>query len=118
MKIGFIGLGNVGGKLAGSLQRNGFDLTVLDLDRAAAEPFLDAGAVWAKSPREVAEVSKRSGVDPREVSYIEADGTGTPPAGDHAEATALGPSKGVVKGTDAFQRPSGRRSVLGSYRSC
>ncbi len=31
MKIGFIGLGNVGGKLAGSLRRNGFDLTVRDL---------------------------------------------------------------------------------------
>ena len=32
MKIGFIGLGNVGGKLAGSLLRNKFDLTVRDLD--------------------------------------------------------------------------------------
>ena len=32
MKIGFIGLGNVGGKLAGSLIRNKFDLTVKDLD--------------------------------------------------------------------------------------
>ena len=32
MKIGFIGLGNVGGKLAGSLLRNGFDVTVRDLD--------------------------------------------------------------------------------------
>ena len=32
MKIGFIGLGNVGGKLAGSLLRNGFKITVLDLD--------------------------------------------------------------------------------------
>ena len=32
MKIGFIGLGNVGGKLAGSLLRNNFDLTVRDLD--------------------------------------------------------------------------------------
>jgi 3-hydroxyisobutyrate dehydrogenase len=28
MKIGFIGLGNVGGKLAGSLLRNGHDLVV------------------------------------------------------------------------------------------
>ena len=28
MKIGFIGLGNVGGKLAGSLLRNGIDLAV------------------------------------------------------------------------------------------
>ena len=55
MRIGFIGLGNVGGKLAGSLQRNGFDLTVRDLDPVAAQPFLDAGASWAGSPREMAE---------------------------------------------------------------
>ena len=55
MRIGFIGLGNVGAKLAGSLQRNGFDLTVRDLDPVAAQPFLDAGASWAGSPREMAE---------------------------------------------------------------
>ena len=55
MKIGFIGLGNVGAKLAGSLLRNGHDLTVRDLDRAAAEPFLATGAKWADSPREMAE---------------------------------------------------------------
>ena len=30
MKVGFIGLGNVGGKLAGSLLRNNIDVTVLD----------------------------------------------------------------------------------------
>ena len=50
MKIGFIGLGNVGGKLAGSLLRNGFDLTVRDLDRDAAQPFLAAGAHWGENP--------------------------------------------------------------------
>ena len=55
MRIGFIGLGNVGGKLAGSLLRNGYDLTVRDLDRAAAEPFLAKGAGWAESPRAMAE---------------------------------------------------------------
>ena len=55
MKIGFIGLGNVGGKLAGSLQRNGFDLTVRDLDRSIAQPFLDQGAAWAESPKAMAE---------------------------------------------------------------
>ncbi len=55
MKIGFIGLGNVGGKLAGSLLRNGFDLTVRDLDRTAAQRFLDAGAAWGESPRAMAE---------------------------------------------------------------
>ena len=38
MRIGFIGLGNVGGKLASSLLRNKFDLTVRDLNEAGA-PF-------------------------------------------------------------------------------
>ena len=55
MKIGFIGLGNVGAKLAGSLQRNGFDLTVRDLDKNAAQPFLDERASWANSPKALAE---------------------------------------------------------------
>ncbi len=53
MRIGFIGLGNVGAKLAASLLRNGVDLTVRDLDRAAAEPLLEAGAKWADSPAEM-----------------------------------------------------------------
>ena len=55
MKIGFIGLGNVGGKLAGSILRNGHQLVVRDLDRAAAQKFLDQGAAWADSPRQMAE---------------------------------------------------------------
>ncbi len=41
MKIGFIGLGNVGGKLAGSLLRNGYELTVRDLNREIVSPFLE-----------------------------------------------------------------------------
>ena len=53
MRIGFIGLGNVGGKLAGSLQRNGFDLMVRDLDQQVATPFIDRGAQWAESPAEM-----------------------------------------------------------------
>ncbi len=55
LRVGFIGLGNVGGKLAGSLLRNGIDLTVRDLDKGIAQKFLDAGAKWAESPREMAE---------------------------------------------------------------
>lgn len=55
MRVGFIGLGNVGGKLAGSLLRNGKDLTVRDLSREIAQPFLDKGAKWAESPKELAE---------------------------------------------------------------
>ncbi len=50
MKIGFIGLGNVGGKLAGSLLRNGHDLTIRDLDHEAAKPFLEQGAAWGETP--------------------------------------------------------------------
>ncbi len=55
MKVGFIGLGNVGGKLAGSLLRNGFDLTVRELDKSIAQPYLDKGAKWSESPKELAE---------------------------------------------------------------
>jgi 3-hydroxyisobutyrate dehydrogenase len=54
-KVGFIGLGNVGGKLAGSILRNGMVLMVRDLDRDAAALFLEAGAQWADSPKAMAE---------------------------------------------------------------
>jgi 3-hydroxyisobutyrate dehydrogenase len=55
MKIGFIGLGNVGGKLAGSLLRNKFDLTVRDLDEKLTKPFVDLGAKVADTPKELTE---------------------------------------------------------------
>lgn len=55
MKIGFIGLGNVGGKLAGSILRNGYDLTVRDLDESLVQKFVDQGASRADSPKELAE---------------------------------------------------------------
>ena len=55
MKIGFIGLGNVGGKLAGSLLRNKFDLTVKDLDSKLTNGFADKGAGVITSAKELAE---------------------------------------------------------------
>jgi 3-hydroxyisobutyrate dehydrogenase len=55
MKVGFIGLGNVGGKLAGSLLRNNFDLTVRDLDKNLTRSFKDLGATVANSAKELAE---------------------------------------------------------------
>ncbi len=55
MKVGFIGLGNVGGKLAGSLLRNNIALSVRDLDKSVAQPFLDDGAEWGESPKAMAE---------------------------------------------------------------
>ena len=55
MKIGFIGLGNVGGKLASSLLRNKFDLIVRDLDKKLTNDFKNRGAKIANSAKELAE---------------------------------------------------------------
>ena len=55
MKVGFIGLGNVGGKLAGSLLRNNFDLTVRDLDKNLTQSFKDLGAKVVNSAKDLAE---------------------------------------------------------------
>lgn len=53
MQTGFIGLGNVGGKLAGSLLRNGIDLTVHDLDPDLVAGFTTRGAQAAQSPAQM-----------------------------------------------------------------
>tara|TARA_B100000575_G_scaffold181346_1_gene145612 strand:- start:295 stop:621 length:327 start_codon:yes stop_codon:yes gene_type:complete len=55
MKIGFVGLGNVGGKLASSLIRNKFDLTVRDVDKNLTNSFKELGAKVSNSSRELAE---------------------------------------------------------------
>ena len=55
MRVGFIGLGMMGKGMAANLQKAGHDLVVHDLSRAAAEPFLAKGAIWANSPKQVAE---------------------------------------------------------------
>ena len=66
MRVGFIGLGNVGGKLASSLLRNGFELMVHDLQRAAAGPLLEGGA---KSGNNGAEVLRYSDIYSRFCCY-------------------------------------------------
>jgi len=54
MKIGFIGVGNIGAPIAGQLLNAGHDLTVNDLRREAASVLLAAGAAWADTPAEIA----------------------------------------------------------------
>ncbi len=54
VRIGFIGLGNVGGKLAGNLLRHGVDLTVRDLNPELVSAFVARGANGADSPRSMA----------------------------------------------------------------
>ncbi|MDA0698741.1 MAG: NAD(P)-dependent oxidoreductase [Chloroflexi bacterium] len=56
-RLGFIGIGNLGMHLAGSLLRAGYPLTIFDLNKAAATSLLAAGARWAESPAEVAKAS-------------------------------------------------------------
>jgi len=53
MKVGFIGLGNVGAKLSGSLLRNGVDLTIHDLDDARVSDFVARGATRGNSPADL-----------------------------------------------------------------
>ena len=55
MKYGYVGLGNLGGHLAASLIRNGFDVTVFDLDKSLSDRHIKAGAKWAATPKELAE---------------------------------------------------------------
>ena len=55
--VGYVGLGNLGVHLAGSLVRAGHQVTVTDLDPAAATGLLAAGAAWADTARGVAAVS-------------------------------------------------------------
>src|ERR1700730_4987631 len=54
MNIGFIGVGTMGQHMATNLQRAGHELVVHDIRREAAERHLEAGAVWADSPAELA----------------------------------------------------------------
>ncbi len=53
MKVGFIGLGNVGAKLSGSLLRNGIDLTVHDLNQELVAEFVSRGAKQAEGPAQL-----------------------------------------------------------------
>ena len=53
MKVGFIGLGNVGAKLSGSLLRNGIDLTVHDLNTDLVAQFVAKGAKPAENPAQL-----------------------------------------------------------------
>ena len=58
MKIGFIGLGNVGFKLANSLLSAGHHLYIFDLEKSNAEELIQSGAVWTDSPKELSSLSE------------------------------------------------------------
>src|SRR5262245_22853445 len=86
MRIGFIGLGNMGGPMALNLMKAGHTLAVHDVRREAAAPHLAQGATWADSPRAAA-----SGAELILTSL---------PGPHEVEAVALGPD-GVIHGAAA-----------------
>jgi 3-hydroxyisobutyrate dehydrogenase-like beta-hydroxyacid dehydrogenase len=83
LQIGFIGLGTMGARMAASLQRAGYPLIVNDIRPEAAEPYLQKGAQWADTPRQIAQAA-------------EAIFTSLPTPAD-VEAVALGDS-GIISG--------------------
>ena len=58
MKVGFIGVGQMGVHMARNIAEAGYDLVVNDARRGAAETLLERGAEWADSPAEVAETCR------------------------------------------------------------
>jgi len=57
MKIGYIGLGNIGSVMAKNLVKDGYQLLIHDLNREAGDELIAMGAEWANSPKAVAEAS-------------------------------------------------------------
>src|SRR5438132_4705271 len=55
MKIGFIGLGIMGSRMAANLQKNGYALVVFNRTRAKAEPLLGPCGTFSDSPAKLAE---------------------------------------------------------------
>jgi 2-hydroxymethylglutarate dehydrogenase len=55
MNVGFIGLGQMGKHMSNRILGAGFNLTVYDISREAAQPIVEKGAKWANSAKEVAQ---------------------------------------------------------------
>lgn len=73
MRIGFIGLGNMGGPMALNVMKAGHQLVVMDLRAELAKPHLARGAAWADKPDAVARASEivfTSLPGPREVEAV------------------------------------------------
>ncbi len=83
MKVGFIGLGNMGGPMCRNIIKGGHDVIVLDLNPAAVKTCTDLGAKAGTSPKDVA-------------SQVDVVMTSLPMPKD-VEAVALGPN-GIIEG--------------------
>ncbi len=86
MKVGFIGLGTMGGSMAYNALDGGNEMVVHDINPASATRHLEAGATWVDSPKEVAEQS--------EIVFTSLPGP------TEVEAVALGEA-GIMEGMSA-----------------
>ncbi|MBX9973607.1 NAD(P)-dependent oxidoreductase [Cytobacillus firmus] len=57
MKVGLIGLGNLGGRIARNLIQKGYKLSVYDLDHMALQSFANIGAIVYESPGSLAKAN-------------------------------------------------------------
>src|ERR1700680_2916320 len=99
--VGFVGLGTMGGRMATNLQKAGFKLVVHDLHRQAASHHLNAGAIWAETPRALA-------------SQVDVIFSSLPEPSD-VEAVALGPDglvAGIKPGAAYFDLSTNAPSVV------
>ena len=55
MRYGYVGLGHLGANLAMNLVKAGYQVTVTDLNKDNAKKLIAAGAIWAETPKGVAE---------------------------------------------------------------
>ena len=98
MDVGFIGLGAMGRHMTRHLQAAGHTMTVHDIRREAATPFLEAGANWGDTPQRVAQASEvvfTSLPGPVEVEAVTLG----------PEGIALGPLPGRCTWTSRRTRP-------------
>ncbi|HYC65601.1 MAG TPA: NAD(P)-dependent oxidoreductase [Reyranellaceae bacterium] len=101
MQVGFIGLGIMGASLAANLQKAQHKVIVHDVRRAAADSHIEAGAIWADSPAEVA----------RQCDVIFTSLPGPP----EVEAVALGPNgllAGIKRGAAYFDLSTNSRATV------
>lgn len=55
MRVGFIGLGNIGQPIAARIAAAGYTLAVHDVCRESSQTLVEQGASWAESPRAIAQ---------------------------------------------------------------
>lgn len=85
MKIGFIGLGIMGKPMSLNLLKNGYTVTVFDIDQVAVQQLAEQGAYGAQSPKEVGQNS--------DVIFTML------PKGEHVKSVILG-ENGVIEGAN------------------